>query len=1245
MTTSQFFVYKRPIAWTALVATLAWGLYAYLAMPQRQDPAITSNRAVVLTAYPGARAEKVEQEVSRKIEKAVAQNASVEEVTSLSRQGLSVVYVKLFDTVKDTEPIWQDLRAKLTAINDLPRVGLQQLKPHLDKDFGETVAVMLTISSPPVSDFEVSQRARAIQEVLEPFRAARPDSLRSDRVSGVLVYPNTVARSYVIWIGQTLLRHLTESGVIRDGHIVEAPSTGCIDFQLARSEEELHQAVERWFQETFGTGITHPDMWQGFFIRDLSTLPPRLRAAATDRYSYRELRLFADRIHDRLKQSPTVGKIEAIGVQEEEVYLYYSGQRMNRIGVTPHEVFSIVQATNINLPGGRVELPKLNVVVAPTGEFTSEQAIGEVVLAISPQGYPMYLRDVAEIVRGYQDPPSPLNSRTIKVDRKNPKTARLPGEMVGAAGHISTDLGDASIPADYRLQTTRAITLAIRQVKGVQVAQFGHDIDQALSDLAGVLPDDLQIERTSNEPRQVRQKIRHFGQSFLEAIAIVILVSLLLMEWRAAMLVAISIPVTVAMTLGICHLLGVDLQQVSIAALIIALGLLVDDPVVAGDAINRELAHGVKPDVAAWLGPQKLARAILFATLTNIVAFLPLLLVQGRIGEFIWSLPVVVTASLISSRVVSMTFMPLLGYYLLRGQRGFESSDEAGRQRPFARMYRSLAEKCLRWRWPVIATCLLLLGCGIAALPLVGTAFFPRDRHNVFTVNLHLPEGAPIRQAREQAGNLIETIDQLEGASIQAYTTFVGAGGPRFWLSVVPEQRADNYAQVLVHTLDEAATAQIVQRLKQSLPPKIAGARVAIEQLETGPPVGVPVQVRLRGPDIAMLRKLAEQTKSLMRQIPGTTNIHDDWDADVLQISLDIEPDRANMTGITNQDVAAVVNAGLSGTTVTQLRDDDRLIPVTVRLRSDERSRVEDLFSINVLSALTDAKVPLRQIASFKTEFVTPKIRRRNHERCLTVLCDTVPGLLPSQVVRQLREQALAAKVSWPAGYRFEFGGEREEQAKGFRSVAIALVVSLAAIYLALVLQFNSIAKPLLVFAAVPFGTVGGLMGLLISGQPFGFMAFLGIASLAGVIVSHIIVLFDFIEEMHEKGEPLRQAVVDAALVRLRPVVVTVLATVGGLIPLAIEGGPLWQPMCYVQIVGLLVATAITLVIVPVLYVIFAEDLRIVRWEAVQAEDRGQGAEVALQPASPILPSDFRPLPSSEDPEIARLMAARRAAG
>ncbi|HVX12214.1 MAG TPA: efflux RND transporter permease subunit [Pirellulales bacterium] len=1175
LTTAQYFVSKRPIAWTLFFATVLWGIYAYHSMPERQDPLIQIRSGVVVTAYPGASAVEVEQELSRKVEKRLAENPAVEHVRSISRQGLSVVFVDLYDTVKDAERSWQDLDNKLAAMTDLPTTGGQPLRPVLDKDFGDTVTVMLTVSSPPVTDFEVERHAEVITRRLAEIRASRPPELRDRRMSSVLIHPAGFDASLVERLGRSSLQALADRGLIEDGQYLRMLGAAALDFRLRPGidPDRLRRDLQRWQQETLGASLTsYPDVWPPVVVESLDHLAGELKRqcqaepGGIARYTYEELHRFCDVIQDRLRQSPKVGKIEQLGVVDEAVYLYMSGRRIGASDLDIETLRQRIDQRNIDVPGGTFELPQQNLTVTPSGKLNGEADLKDIVVDVR-DGYPVYLRDVVEVVRGYEDPPRALNMRTIK--------------------------------SGERLWTTRAITLAVRQVKGSQIADFSHDVDKALASLKGVLPDDLRVERTGDEPERVEHKIGEFKHCLVEAIVIVVVVALLFMEWRSALVVALSIPITLAMTLGICSALGIDLQQVSIAALIIALGLLVDDPVVACDAINREMAQGVRRDVAAWLGPQKLARAILYATITNCVAFLPLLLVGGLVGEYIYSLPMVVTASLVASRIVSMTFIPLLGYHLLKGQAGMEAGlAREGRGFRFAQLYNGFSELCMRYKWTSLISCLIVLATALSLVPLIGTSFFPKDLHSVFTIDLYLPEGTPIRETKVEALRAVTEVDRLLGDEAEAYTTFVGAGGARFWLSIVPEQPAASYAQIMVHTRDRRLTSMLADKLKRDLPPRFAAARVHVNQLEAGPPIGIPVQIRVLGPDLAMLRKLGDEVKGIMRACPGTTEVQDDWDPEILRLGLKVDPERANLAGVTNESVAELMNGALAGVTATKIRERDRLIPVVLKLRPDERSRLDDLRTLSLPTARGASRVPLDQVATFRPEAVAPKIARRDHERCLTVKCDTVRGVLPSKVVEYLEAKLPEATKGWPAGYHYSFGGEKEEQEKGFGSMSMAMLTSLAAIYLALVMQFNSVAKPLVVFAAVPFGMVGGLMGLLFFNVPIGFFALLGLASLAGVIISHVIVLFEYIEEAHERGEPLRRAVIDAALVRLRPVLVTVLATVGGLIPLAIRGGPLWEPLCYVQIVGLLLATLVTKVVVPVLYVFFVEDFKLISWSA-----------------------------------------------
>ena len=616
---------------------------------------------------------------------------------------MSIVYVELFETERNAELVWQDIRGKLGEIKDLPVAAGKPTQSLLNKDFGDSVAVMLTISSPPVTDLEIQLRARSIREAIEAHRQADARR-RCPPANGGPACWSTRARSRAptscAWAARSPSR-LTEAGVARDVAIVEAPSAGMLDVTLnpGKTRDDLQKQIDRWERQNVGADEFDPDVWRPFWVKDLSTLEGELRRNARDKYSYRELKDFADRIRDRLKQSHYVAQIDMVGNQDEQVWLSYSGQRLNQFGITPLSIVDRVQERNINIPGGQVELPDQNVVVRPTGEYTSADQIGQTVMDVSSDGYPLYLRDLVEVTRGYEDPANVMNFRTIKVAKGRPSDGRVE--------RIAESEGEGAVPENYDLQTGRAITISVRQVKGTNIADYDRDMNAAIAELKQLLPPDLRLERTSNEPQKVRDKIHGFNKNLIEAIVIVVLVSLVFMEWRSALLVAIAIPITVAMTLGLSQLVGIDLQQVSIAALIIALGLLVDAPVVAADAINRELANGHPRHIAAWLGPKRLAHAVFYATLTNIVAFLPLLLVKGKTGDFIYSLPIVVSWSLVAAMLVAWTFCPLLGFYMLKGQKSLGASDGGKPAGGFPRLYKAFVENCIAHRFRTTAVSLV----------------------------------------------------------------------------------------------------------------------------------------------------------------------------------------------------------------------------------------------------------------------------------------------------------------------------------------------------------------------------------------------------------------------------------------------------------------------------------------------------------------------------------------------------------
>jgi len=872
--------------------------------------------------------------------------------------------------------------------------------------------------------------------------------------------------------------------------------------------------------------------------------------------------------------APLVAKVDRAGILPQKVYLLYSQERLASYGIKLGNLSNILRARNLTSGAGEFDAGGKNVLIAPSGEFLSERDIGDVSVGASPLGAPLYLRDVADVVRSYDRPARYLNFYSSR----------------DAAGNW---------------QRTRSITLSVQMGAGQQIGNFSRQVDAALDELRKQLPKDLIIARTSDQPRQVEENIDLFMHSLYEAVILVVLVSLIgFWEWRSALLMALSIPLTLLMTFGLMHVLGIDLQQISIATLIIALGLLVDDPVVAGDAIKREMGAGQSRGIAAWLGPTRLATAIVYATITNIVAYLPFLMLTGSMGQFLYSMPVVITISLVASRVVSMTFIPLLGSFLLRPRR--ELSIEERRRRGFAAQYYRVGQWAIRHRWAVVSASVLVLAGGGSIGVSLKKQFMPKDLSQLAFIDIFLPEDASFTATGETARQVEKIVQEVSAAQkmpVEAISSFIGGGAPRFWYSLSPESPHTNYAQIVMLFQDKRQTHQLLPYIQSRVDREVANARIDVRQLENGDSVGLPVAIRISGEDSAALRATSARVQKVLRDIPLVGRVRDNWGEDRFIIRMNVDSDRANLAGLTNRDIADASAGAVSGSPVSTLREGDRQIPIVARLRSTEIGGLEALDNLYVASKTGRQKVPIRQVASFDYSFRSEVVRRRNQARTITVSGSPQRGVLASEVMAGARPALNAIAASLPPGYKIEIGGEEEKQIDGFQQLSVVLATSVIAIFLALTFQFKNAVKPLIVFAAVPFGSVGALLALWIMGVPFGFMGFLGVISLVGVIVSHIIVLFDFIEEKHAEGEAFEQAVLDAGIVRLRPVLITVGATVFGLFPLAAHGGPLWEPLCYAQIGGLAIATFITLLLVPVFYSICVLDLKIVKWDPV-ATDR-----------------------------------------
>jgi multidrug efflux pump subunit AcrB len=1162
---AQFCVEHREVSWLALIAVLVWGAVAYTKLGQQEDPTIPQRTAMLVTVFPGATASKVEELVSKPLERKISELKSIEEIKSTSRPGISTMTIKqLPGSTAAIDQEWDKVRAKLQEVQ-LPE-GTRQ--PWLNTDFGNTITLLFGLVSPPITDAECVARANLLRQALAELRKGVSST---NNAAVAAFFPPSISQSY-----RETLRGRFESAVRASGLAKEVRTVQGQSFILVNMETSARRADIERFTADFTRTITgtdrelfHPDFTQPILLMGDEDPLPQIRASAPPRYSYRTLELLARDFEDTLKQVESVGKVTKVAIVQEAVYLLFSDANTAGYGLTPDTVMGAIGARNAVIPGGTMRTEGRNFPVQLSGEYKTEQDMLGTMVGVNRVGAPVYLRDAFEVRRMYESP------------------IPYQADVLGRTGENGP------------LDTRRAVMVAVEMRDGKIIRDFNEDVMKVVETMKSRTPEGLEFRVLSDQPTAVEHRIHHFVRCFIEAVVIVIIVGLFLMDWRSALVLATAVPLTVAMTLVGMQLLHIPLQQISIASLIIALGMLVDVPVVASDGINRELHRGEPRLRAAWLGPLHLRHPMVFGTLINIFAFLPLLLLTGDKGEFMKSLPIVIMISLLAALLVSVTFTPLISYYVLRGQKGF---DEGGEVRSFFVFryvdrtlmavlphYRAALEKSLKRPLLVLGIGYSVLAASCLLVPFLGSQFFPPAERNQLLVDIELPSSDSLTSMRttvDQAVALIKGHEEVLSAAV-----FSGGTAPRFYYNVEPKEPANYLAQILINTRHANDVTALLVKLRQELDKSVPGARCVVKQLEQGPPVAEPIQIRISGENLDKLRLLADQAAAELRAAGGY-HVFDDLGLRMPNIQIDIDQDRANSLGLNNKQIGNVAQASFTGLKVTELREGDRLIPVLIRGRIEDRSEAEKIRGLYVQTP--DGKsVPFESFSTLKVqpEFVT--IPHYNQLRTVTVKAYAPFGELPSQILDRAR--AGLAKIKLDPGYELKFAGEDKELRENKGEMGTVMLISLALIALTMVLQFSSVIKSVVVMLTVPLGLIGAVLGLFVTHSPLGFMALLAMVSLAGIMVSHIIVLSDFIEEARAKGLPLEQALVQAGLARLRPVLVTVLATVGGLIPLFLTGGALWHPLTAVHIVGLLLATVLTLVMLPTLYYVFCAKLKLIK--------------------------------------------------
>lgn len=965
----------------------------------------------------------------------------------------------------------------------------------------------------------------------------------------IALYPGATAVQVEELVAERIERTLREVDDIGVVESVSRPGIAVVQFEaadnmtgtLAKMMDDVRERVGD-VRANLPQGVTAVSVNDRF--TDTSALIVAVsRPGATDR----EHETMAKQVRDRLRLLPEVAEARLLGEQSQTVTVALSSRKIAQLGgtVTTDSVANALSQRNVlSNSAGSAKSGDTRLTLASTAEFRTEADLINLVVGTNDAGLPVYLRDVATVTRGYADP----------------ATFQL---RVGGKSAV-------------------AVTVTMR--KGKNITHLGEKAKTTLAELQKAMPAGTTLTVVNDLPRSVERRIDGFFHELYLAVGIIFAVMLLFMGWRSALLVGAVLPVSLIATFAAMWVSGREIQQMSIAALIIALALVVDNAIVVLDNIEEKMsAGGINREDAAIAGAAELTAPLVTSNMVAILAFLPLAFLPGGVGDFVRDLGLVTSMSLAVSVLINLTVTPLLCGRFLRPaneekktfiqkwlDRGVDSlrDGKAG-----------LAQWAFRRPGIVVAVAALALFGSVSLLPRLGKAFFPPAERDQFVIDVWLPEGRDITATGDAAAT-VESVLAKE-KTVRSFVSYIGQGGPRFYYNVSPEAPTANYAQIVVNTASLDATDAMVPRLQKTLRASVPQARITVKKLEQGPPIGAPVAVRITGDDVRTLRKLAADIKETLNATPGAISVYDNFAERPLRLQVDVDEDRSAQVGVSAASVARQARLAFSGETVTFLRDGDTQIPVDLRLAENERQGPADLLNLYVSG--NNVAVPLRTVASVSFAPDDSRIVRRNAERTLTVFAYSDGSRLASEILADVQKRL--AKQAIPDGYHVSYGGENEEAGDSFAQMATVFAVAFVFNIVILTVQFNDAAIVAAVLSAVPLGVIGAIPGLFLAGQNFGFMAFLGIAALGGLVTNHTIYIFHYaLEEAHTRHLSMAEALVDASRRRLRPILLTVLLSVGALLPQALSGSRLFPPLDWAIIAGLTVSTFLTMIVVPSVY-------------------------------------------------------------
>ncbi|MGD0023370.1 MAG: efflux RND transporter permease subunit [Xanthobacteraceae bacterium] len=855
-----------------------------------------------------------------------------------------------------------------------------------------------------------------------------------------------------------------------------------------------------------------------------------------DALSQRQLRDYVEDIRAKVLTVPNVGKVDILGAQDEVIYLEFSTRKIAALGLDIHSIISSLQEQNAVAPSGVFQNGPERISVRVSGEFTSEASLKAINLRVNDRFFP--LTDVATITRGYVDPPTTL----------------------------------------FRFNGQPAIALAIGMKTGANLLKFGVALKEEMAKITADLPIGVGVHLVADQPVVVEHAVSGFTEALFEAVVIVLAISFVSLGLRAGLVVAIAIPLVLAITFVVMAYAGISLQRISLGALIIALGLLVDDAMIAVEMMVARLEVGDPLEKAATHVYTSTAFPMLTGTLVTVAGFIPIGLNSSNAGEFTFTLFVVIAVSLIVSWIVAVLFTPLLGVTILPAKIEGRHESKGRLQRIFAR----LLAVCMHHRWITIGVTVAAFLLALVGMKFVQQQFFPSSDRSELVIDWNLPENASITESNAQIGQFER--EQLQGnENVDHWSTYVGTGAPRFVLSFDLQTANAWFGQMVIVTKGGIAArdrlkAQFETYLKRTFP----GTDTYVKLLEVGPPVGRPVQYRLSGPDIAKVKEFAQRLAGIVRSDPHLDNVVFDWMEPARVVKVDVLQDKARQLGVSSEDIATALNSVLDGTSITQVRDSIYLVNVVGRATAAERASIDTLRNLQLVG-LGGQSVPLGAVATLRYELEQPTIWRRSRLPTITLKASPLDGVQPKTVVDQLAPQVAEFAKGLPAGYSVAVGGAVEESAKSQAPIEAVVPLMLFIMATILMIQLQSFHRLFLVFAVAPLALIGVVLALLPSGAPLGFVAILGVLALIGILIRNSVILIVQIEHLREVGRPAWDAVVDATEHRMRPIMLTAAAASLALIPIARE--IFWGPMAYAMMGGIIVGTLLTLLFLPALYV------------------------------------------------------------